>query len=188
MAKNEISRWDTARRMAAVLMAFASVALIALSGWWYTTTRQPFLTAHPTTIAQGHTVPLPVEPTDRDAYGIRSAERVLDRKGQTAGYVLVVERTGYKSTIRMRCRYTADGSTLADLRIVSQDETEYLGSRITAASFLDAFSGRLLPVKLWTGVTPGSPVDGLSGSTVSAQAVVDGVNQGYRFLRKYAAG
>lgn len=182
MKDHRSSRW-----LSALLMTAASVGLVLLSGMWYTAARQPYLSTHPTAVAVTGAAPLEVAEDDMAAYGVLSAARSLDGAGNPNGYVIVSARTGYKSVIRVQSTFSADGTTLASVQVVSQDETEYLGSRITGESFTAPFSGRLLPMKLWTTAAPGSPVDGLSGSTISAQAVVDAVNNAHRFLQAYLA-
>lgn len=67
--------------------------------------------------------------------------------------------------------------------MLSQHETEYLGARIATEGFAADFAGRKMPLKLADSARLGSPVDGLSGSTISAQAVVDGVNDAREFLQ-----
>lgn len=184
--KNGLYR-GPARRLAAAGMLALAVGLVMLSGWWYTAARRDRLTAHPAAVETVETERLPIPEEAAAAYGVVSVARALDGRGTPTGYVLVAVRQGYKSPIRVQCTFTVDGGLLAGIRILSQDETEYLGSRITAESFTGGFSGRLLPVKLWTSAAPGSPVDGLTGSTVSAQAVVDAVNGAHRFLQEFLA-
>lgn len=184
--KNSLRRGAN-RWLAAVGMLVLSVGLVVASGWGYTAVKRPWLTAHSVEVAVTKTATLEAPQTLMDTYGVQSASQALAADGQTTGYAVVVARQGYKSLIRLQCTFTADGGTLADLRVLSQDETEYLGTRIMAESFTAGFTGRLLPVKLWTTAAPGSPVDGLTGSTISAQAVVDGVNNAHRFLQDYLA-
>ncbi len=181
------TRRGPSRLLSALVMGAVSVGLVLLSGWWYTAARQPYLTTHDVAISVEGAADLPATEADMTTYGILSAARALDEAGQPTGYVIIAQRTGYKSAIRVQCTFAGDGSTLAGIRILSQDETEYLGSRITADSFTSGFAGRRLPVKLWTTAAPGSPVDGLTGSTISAQAVVDAVNNAYAFLQNILA-
>ena len=189
MRKTKQALYHGPRRWAALAgMLAVAVGLVVLSVWGYTAARRPWLTTHPAQVPVVGTTPLEVDPGLMAAYGVNALSRTLDGAGQPAGYVVTVTRQGYKSPIRVQCTFTADGSTLAGLTVLSQDETEYLGSRIVSESFTAGFAGRRLPVKLWTTAAPGSPVDGLTGSTVSAQAVVDGVNAAYELLKRAAAG
>ena len=182
-----MKRYGVSRLLWALAMLAIGAGLVWFSGWWYTTARQPYLTQHPTTVAVAGATSLPVDKEAAQRYGVLSAARTMDGSGQPGGYVIVTAIQGYKSVIQVQCTFAADGSTLAGVRVVSQDETEYLGTRITSESFLEPFTGRRLPMKLWTSAAFGSPVDGLSGSTISAQAVVDGVNNAYGFLQDYLA-
>ena len=182
MRVRSFERW-----LAALLMPLFSVGLVMLSVWLYTTLRRPYLIFHPTAVAVTGAAPLTVSKEKMAAYGVLSAAHALDGDGIPNGFVVVAARQGYKSVIRVQCTFTADGGILAAMRVVSQNETEYLGERVASESFAAPFAGRLLPVKLWTDAAVGSPVDGLTGSTISAQAVVDAVNNAHRFIQDYLA-
>lgn len=182
MKARSVERW-----LAALVMLLISVGLVVLSAWLYTTLRRPYLTSHPTAVAVTGAAPLAVSEEEMTPYGVLSAAHALDEGGNPNGFVVVAAQQGYKSVIRVQCTFTADGSTLAAMRVVSQNETEYLGERVASESFAAPFAGRLLPVKLWTDAAMGSPVDGLTGSTISAQAVVDAVNNAHRFIQDYLA-
>ncbi len=173
------------RLFATLLMVVASVGLILLSGVWYTAARREQLTARPAEMAVGNTVAIPVTPQMTERYGLEAASRTLDEEGRPNGYLLITAANGYRSRIRVQTVFAEDRQTVVSLRVLYQQETEYLGTRITGEDFLSQFGGRLAPVRLWTTPVQGSPVDGLSGSTISAQAVVTAVNSGYEFLQQY---
>ncbi|MBE6778001.1 MAG: FMN-binding protein [Ruminococcaceae bacterium] len=166
-------------------MVVASVAVILLSGVWYNTARQPQLTVHGTSTPVEGTRPIPFTQEDAEAYGLEAASRTLDASGTPTGYLLITAATGYRSRIRVQTVFAEDRRTVVSLRVLYQQETEYLGTRITGEEFQAQFAGRLAPLRLWTVPGEGSPVDGLSGSTVSSQAVVKAVNGGYRFLQQH---
>ena len=170
---------------ASAVMLVVSVVLWLLAGIWYTTVRQPYLTTHDTAVSLAGAKELSAPAALLADYGILSAAQALDGNGSPTGYVVVATRTGYKSAIRVQATFSVDGSRLSAIRILSQNETEYLGDRIASDSFIGGFTGRLLPVKLWSSAAMGSPVDGLSGSTISAQAVVEAVNNAHGFLQVY---
>ena len=182
MRTRSFERW-----LAALLMLLFSVGLVAVTCFLYTTLRRPYLTSHPTSVAVTGAAPLAVSEERMAAHGVLSAAHALDDSGAPNGFVVVAARQGYKSVIRVQCTFSADGNTLAAMRVVSQNETEYLGERVASDSFAAPFAGRLLPVRLWTDAAMGSPVDGLTGSTISAQAVVDAVNNAHRFIQDYLA-
>lgn len=175
------------RLMSAALMLAVSVLLWMVAGVWYTAARRPYLVAADTTVSLEGARQLEADEGLLAEYGVLSAAETLDSNGAPGGYVVIVARTGYKSVIRAQVTFSADASRVAAVRILSHNETEYLGDRIASDSFTGGFAGRLLPVKLWQSAALGSPVDGLSGSTVSAQAVVEAVNNAHAFLQRYLA-
>ncbi len=173
-----------ARWLSALLMTAAGVLLVLLSGVWYTAARRPQLTAVEQPLTVSGAEELPITKAQQDTYGVESAARALDDEGQPAGYLLITAANGYKSRIRVQTVFALDKQTVASVRVLYQQETEYLGTRITGEGFLSQFSGRLAPMRLWIVPIEGSPVDGLSGSTISSQAVVDAVNNAQRFLQE----
>lgn len=172
------SRWG-----ALCLMVFLSVGVVAGSVGGYTALRAGYATPTETMVALVGAEELPVSKAQAEQYHVLSAARALDAAGQVSGYVVVTMRQGYKSEIRVQSTFTADTDTLAGMRVLSQHETEYLGARIATEGFAAAFVGRKTPLKLAESAALGAPVDGLSGSTVSAQAVVDAVNDARNFLK-----
>lgn len=189
MTKKQDLRYRGASRLLAFLLMLAvSVGVVLFSAVWYNAARAHYLTS-----AEGVVVPLsmvrviPVTEEEQDIYRVESAAQAEDTAGQVTGYLIITTARGYKSDIRVQSTFTADGETLAGIRVLSQDETEYLGNRIESADFTSLFAGRRAPMKLWGTATVGSPIDALSGSTVSSQAVVDAVNNAYAFLHNRAA-
>ncbi len=175
------------RWLAGLTMLAVSLALWLATPVAYGALRRDFLTAADTAVVMTDARELAAAEEQMTRYGILSAAAALD--GETvSGYVVMVATQGYKSVIRLQTTFEADGQRLAAVRVVSQDETEYLGDRIASPSFTEGFVGRRMPVKLWGSAALGSPVDGLSGSTVSAEAVVKGVNAAHAFLQDYMAG
>ena len=189
MTQKQDRRYHGAHRvLAALLMLAVSVATVFAAGVWYTAARAEFLTA-----AEGVTVPLSVARVlsvtqeERAMYRVESAAQAEDTAGQVTGFLIITSARGYKSDIRVQCTFAADGKTLAGIRVLSQDETEYLGTRVESTEFTGLFMGRRAPMKLWGSAAYGSPIDAISGSTVSSQAVVDAVNHAYAFLQQRAA-
>ena len=162
--------------------ALASLLLIVVAGLGYTAARRTQLTQTPTAVAVAGAKEMPVTDVHRTRYGVLSAAQALDDSSAVSGYVIITQVQGYKSIIRVRSTFNRTGDTLAGIEIISQGETEYLGERITTESFGAEFQGRQMPIKLWTSAVKGSPIDGLSGATVSAKAVVDAVNHAHNYL------
>lgn len=172
---------------AAVALAVA-IGLWPLAGVWYTAARQEELSAVSLTVNTANLEELTVPQAERDTYGLLSAARAVDENGHVGGFVVVTVCTGYKSPIRVQSTFSADGRWLAGMRVLSQNETEYLGERVATEAFAAPFKGRKLPVKLSQSAVYGSPVDGIAGATISSKAVVDAVNNAHGFLAAYLTG
>ncbi len=189
MTKKQDLRYRGSRRLLATLLMLAvSVGVVFAAALWYSTARADYLTP-----AEGVTVPLsvarviPVTAQEKVTYHVDSAAQAEDASGRVTGYLIITTVRGYKSDIRVQSTFAADGETLAGIHVLSQNETEYLGTRIATAEFTSRFVGRRAPMKLWDTATLGSPIDAISGSTVSSQAVVDAVNNAYAYLQNRAA-
>lgn len=189
MKKKQDLRYRGSRRLLATLLMLAvSVGTVFAAAVWYNVARADYLTP-----ADGVVVPLsvarilPITAQEKDTYRVESAAQAEDAAGQVTGYLIITSARGYKSDIRVQSTFAADGETLAGIRVLSQDETEYLGTRVESADFTSLFLGRRAPMKLWGAATLGSPIDAISGSTVSSQAVLDAVNNAYAYLQNRAA-
>lgn len=178
----------TERLPLALLALAVAVGLWPLAGYWYTAARQEQFSSVPITVAAAEWQELTVSQGERDAYGLLSAARAVDENGQVSGFTVVTVCTGYKSPIRVQSTFSADGRRLAEMRVLSQNETEYLGERVATEVFAALFKGRKLPLKLSQSAVYGSPVDGIAGATVSSKAVVDAVNNAYGFLTAHLTG
>ncbi len=173
-------RYRAARRWPSVLlMAAVSVGLVWLAGWGYTALRAAYI-APPTVVPVSveDAVPVPVEKTLRDRFGVLSIAHTRDEQ-----IVVVSVVRGYKSDIRVRSVFAPNGETLLAMQVLAQDETEYLGERVQTDAFAAQFAGRRAPLKLWQAATVGSPIDALSGATISSQAVVDAVNNAHAAVK-----
>ena len=86
---------------------------------------------------------------------------------------------GYGGPVLVRVRLNADGAieslAVGEARFA---ETDGVGGKVKDESFIRQFVGKTPPLEL------GKDIDGISGATVSSQAVVDAVNQAAEFLGK----
>ena len=165
------------RLLSLFLMSVLSVALVLASGWIYGRVRASYLTpTQDVSMSVAGVRALSLTEQEKLGFHVDSAAYVLDAQGRQVGFMVVTTTRGYKSDIRVQSAFTADSETLVGIRVLEQDETEYLGTRIQTEEFVSLFAGRRAPMKLWGTATLGSPIDALSGSTVSSQAVVDAVN------------
>ena len=82
----------------------------------------------------------------------------------------------------MATTVSADGTLVCGVEIIHQNETEYLGVQIQGENFKNQFKGRLLPVVSSADTAKGSTIDVIARSTISSEAVIDGVNNAVDFL------
>lgn len=115
-----------------------------------------------------------------------------DVAGNLAGYVTEGSQSGFKSNIRFFAALNKD-FTLRAVEVISQEEDPGLGAEIIRPEFLRQFAGRSLePIEQWKvqkGPAPKGGGDsekiyGVTGATISSQALADGVAQAMRHLRR----
>ncbi|MCM1114032.1 MAG: FMN-binding protein [Clostridium sp.] len=123
--------------------------------------------------------------TNAGNYNVTAVEKALDASGNTVAYVVTGTTIGYnqESPIEMKSTISADGTLVCGVDILHQDETEYLGVRIASNEFKNQFEGRYLPVVSSVGTAKGSTIDVLANSTISSDAVINGVNNAVDFLK-----
>jgi len=95
----------------------------------------------------------------------------VKQEGGIIGYAVQQTTQGYGGPIELIVAFQPD-YTLGGLHVGGEafNETENLGGKARDEAFTGQFKGAHLPVKL------GENIDGISGATVTSQAVVDGVN------------
>lgn len=118
-------------------------------------------------------------------YGITAVEKQLDASGNVIGFLVSGTTVGYNAEvpIEMTTTITADGQYVVGVDILKQEETEYLGVRIQGDDFKNQFKGRLLPVVSSVGNDKGSNIDVLAKSTISSEAVINGVSNAVEYLK-----
>lgn len=122
--------------------------------------------------------------TNASEYNVTSVKEAYDSENNLVAYIVEGTTVGYnqESPIEMSSIISADGELVCGIDIIHQDETEYLGVRIASDNFKKQFDGRYLPVVASTGTEKGSKIDLISKSTISSQAVIDGVNNAKSFV------
>ena len=88
----------------------------------------------------------------------------LDEGGTLIGYIFICEAKGYSSVIRAVVSAKPDG-TLLTIKILEQNETPGIGSKITEGVFLDGFKGK----------NKNDTIDTITGATISSSALVSSV-------------
>lgn len=92
--------------------------------------------------------------------------KALDQKNKIIGYVFKSKKRGYSSDIETIAGIDTKGKILA-IRILSQNETPGLGSRVSEKEFTDRFKNKDLKTF--------NEIDTITGATISSSAVVDSV-------------
>jgi electron transport complex protein RnfG len=90
------------------------------------------------------------------------------------GYLVESSSYGYSSEIRLLVGFLPD-KTLKEIRILEQQETPGLGSKITEGSFMDQFKD--IPVETATLKKDGGEIDAVTGATKSTKAVIKAVSE-----------
>lgn len=97
---------------------------------------------------------------------------------EVVGYTFKVLPKGYGGTMTVLVGISVEGE-ITGLKVVSHSETPGLGAKATEASFQNQFAGMSAssPLTVIKSGTPGdNEVQSITGSTITTQAVTDGVN------------
>ena len=92
--------------------------------------------------------------------------QALDKNGIRQGVVFKAFGKGYSSTVEAMAGMLEDG-TITAIKVVAQNETPGLGSKITEAKFLEQFSNK----------KDLSGVQAISGATISSKTVINAVGK-----------
>ena len=125
-----------------------------------------------------------ISATNAADYNISAVEEAYDASGNVVAYVVTGTAIGYNADVPIKIASTvsADGTVLASIDVLEQEETEYLGVRIKEDAFKNQFTARLLPVVPSTSDETGSPIDLIASSTISSNAVLEAVNNAHSFV------
>ena len=120
---------------------------------------------------------------DTASFNVSAVEKALDASGNVVAYIVTGETVGYNQEEPIEMATTvSDGTLVCGVEIIHQNETEYLGVQIQGENFKNQFKGRLLPVVSSADTAKGSTIDVIARSTISSEAVIDGVNNAVDFL------
>ena len=130
---------------------------------------------------------------DQEGYKAQSIEEVMraeDQSGETLGYAFtVVTSEGYGGDIQFSMGVQNDG-TLNGISILSIGETAGLGMNADTPAFKDQFVGKQVEKLQYTknGATQDDESNAFSGSTVTTNAMTNGVNAGLCAFRVMEGG
>lgn len=94
--------------------------------------------------------------------------KALDKNGALVGVAFKAVRKGYSSQIETMAGMLLDG-TITAIKVVSQNETPGLGTRVTESSFVAQFEKRKLRDM--------QGVQAITGATISSRAVIASVRE-----------
>lgn len=141
-----------------------------------------------------------------DGFSLEDARVILDEAGYTAdsitevvcansgdeelGHIITVTaHDGYAGNIVFTMGITLDGN-LNGIAILTIAETPGLGMKAAEPEFLDKFSNQ--PVQVFsvtkTGSASPSEIDAIGGSTITSDAMVNGVNAGLKYWSQITGG
>jgi Na+-translocating ferredoxin:NAD+ oxidoreductase subunit G len=113
----------------------------------------------------------------------------FDSSDRPVGYAFEVNSPGFQGPIKMMVGLDPQFDKLLGVYVIESLETPGLGSKITEPPFRRQFEGldaerELVLVKNQTAVTEKNQVESITGATISARAVVDGLNTEIAAMRK----
>lgn len=90
-------------------------------------------------------------------------------------YVFDVQSAGYAGDVQLMIGIASDG-TVAGIQIVSENETDGIGTNALTEDFFGTFTGLAAEGSLSLDGSEGTQVDGVSGATFTSTAVVEDLN------------
>ncbi|MFH0762612.1 MAG: RnfABCDGE type electron transport complex subunit G [Candidatus Omnitrophota bacterium] len=94
--------------------------------------------------------------------------RAYDKADKLIGFVVKSEGKGYSSPIESLAGLDLK-LNITDVKVISQNETPGLGTRVAGEEFLSQFKGKS-PAGL-------GQIDAITGSTISSKAVIDSIKE-----------
>lgn len=176
-------KWIISLVIMIIVSALVVVASIGITNAHDKANNQPNEEAN---ITINMTTPLSVKDNE---YNVTGVEKAFDAQGNFVAYVIKTSNVGYNAEvpIELATTITKDGKYVCGIDIIKQEETEYLGVRIQTDEFKNQFNSKKLPVASSNGIEKGSKIDILSKSTISSEAVINGVNNSSKYLQEFLA-
>ncbi len=101
--------------------------------------------------------------------------KALDGGGRFIGVAFKASGKGYSSTIETIVGMTKEGE-ITSIKIISQNETPGLGTRVTEASFFSQFSKKKIEEI--------QQVDAITGATISSNAVKNSIKEKAKAIKE----
>ena len=93
---------------------------------------------------------------------------------------------GYGGEIKLMIGVTADG-TVKDVRILAQQETPGLGTKVTEMPFRGQLANKPVEGTVWKVRKDGGAFDAVTGATISSRAVLEAIQTGLGAYREHQA-
>jgi electron transport complex protein RnfG len=125
-----------------------------------------------------------------ETFGALRTFRAVDVEQREVGRVLVASGQGFADRIELLVALDREATTITGLYIVDQKETPGLGDFITKEKWRAQFAGKPATEPLSvtkSGARRPAQVDGVTGATISSEAVVSIVNAAISAWRKETA-
>jgi electron transport complex protein RnfG len=107
-------------------------------------------------------------------------------KTAPGGYVFIAKGKGYSSVIETMVGVGKDGK-IAGVKVIFQQETPGLGTRIMEVRFYCQFKGKSTEDNIKVR-KDGGTIDAVTGATISPRAVTDSINKGLARLKETVGG
>lgn len=109
-----------------------------------------------------------IEETKKDDFIYYQA---FDKEDKLLGYIFITEAEGYSSTIKAVVGILADGR-IKEVKILEQNETPGIGSKIIETDFLNRFKGK----------SEGDKIDTITGATISSKSLIEAIKKDLKKL------
>lgn len=115
------------------------------------------------------------------ADGIVSAREITDESGAVTAYSVVAKAKGFApptNPVTWEVIFESDAKTIREVKIVSHGETPGYGAGMEDPGYLDQFKGM--------SGDKSSEIDGISGATMTSDAIRALIDKAYTFISGYA--
>lgn len=107
----------------------------------------------------------------------------FDEKNNSVGYVLKIATTGYSSEISALVGIDSDFK-ITGVKILSQNETPGLGSKISEKNFLSQFTGKISEKVLLKKDDKNGEIDAITSATISSRAITNAIRNKINEFKK----
>jgi len=111
---------------------------------------------------------------------------VARKNGRYVGAAFVASsKKGYGGDLSLMVGVTAGGH-VKQIRILSQQETPGLGSKVAEEPFVSQFAGKPITGTVWAVTKDRGDFDAVTGATISSRAVLEAMRTGLEVYRNHA--